>query len=216
MVIQGVPLYVHISDLAGTKKPYVLPVPFMNVLNGGSHAGGRMPLQEFMIVPWYVVISHGTFVQCAELNSEAPSFTEAMRQGSEVYQILKSLAKKKYGQSAGNVGDEGGVAPDIQTADEALDLIMDAIKQSGHNVKIAMDAASSEFYKADVKKYDMDFKNPDSDKSKWLTYQELAKMYTSLMQKYPIVSIEDPFAEDDWEAWSYFFEAESSKVQIVG
>lgn len=88
---KGVPLYAHISDLAGTKKPYVLPVPFQNVLNGGSHAGGRLAFQEFMIVP-----------------SEAPSFTEAMRQGAEVYQKLKGLAKKKYGQSAGNVGDEGG------------------------------------------------------------------------------------------------------------
>ena len=88
---KGVPLYAHISDLAGTKKPYVLPVPFQNVLNGGSHAGGRLAFQEFMIVP-----------------SEAPSFSEAMRQGAEVYQKLKGLAKKKYGQSAGNVGDEGG------------------------------------------------------------------------------------------------------------
>ena len=89
-----------------------------------------------------------------------------MRQGSEVYQQLKSLAKKKYGQSAGNVGDEGGVAPDIQTAEEALDLITDAIEKAGYEgrVKIAMDVASSEFYKEDEKKYDLDFKNLDSDK----------------------------------------------------
>lgn len=91
---------------------------------------------------------------------EAPSFTEAMRQGAEVYHILKSLAKKKYGQSAGNVGDEGGVAPDIQTAEEALDLITEAIEGAGYTgqIKIAMDVASSEFYKEDVKKYDLDFK----------------------------------------------------------
>ncbi|KAJ4344246.1 phosphopyruvate hydratase [Ascochyta clinopodiicola] len=196
---KGVPLYAHISDLAGTKKPYVLPVPFMNVLNGGSHAGGRMAFQEFMIVP-----------------SEAPTFTEAMRQGAEVYQQLKSLAKKKYGQSAGNVGDEGGVAPDVQTAEEALDLITDAIEAAGYTgqIKIAMDVASSEFYKADEKKYDLDFKNPDSDKSKWLTYEQLAELYKNLSEKYPIVSIEDPFAEDDWEAWSYFFK--TSDFQIVG
>ncbi|KAL1611117.1 phosphopyruvate hydratase [Nothophoma quercina] len=196
---KGVPLYAHISDLAGTKKPYVLPVPFMNVLNGGSHAGGRMAFQEFMIVP-----------------SEAPTFTEAMRQGAEVYQKLKTLAKKKYGQSAGNVGDEGGVAPDIQTPEEALDLISEAIEAAGYTgqIKIAMDVASSEFYKADEKKYDLDFKNPDSDKSKWLTYEQLAELYKSLSQKYPIVSIEDPFAEDDWEAWSYFFK--TSDFQIVG
>lgn len=148
--------------------------------------------------------------------SEAPTFTEAMRQGSEVYQKLKTLAKKKYGQSAGNVGDEGGVAPDIQTPEEALDLITESIEAAGYTgkIKIAMDVASSEFYKADDKKYDLDFKNPDSDKSKWITYEQLADMYKSLASKYPIVSIEDPFAEDDWEAWSYFFK--TSDFQIVG
>ncbi|RYP81310.1 hypothetical protein DL769_002039 [Monosporascus sp. CRB-8-3] len=196
---KGVPLYAHVSDLAGTKKPYVLPVPFQNVLNGGSHAGGRLAFQEFMIVP-----------------SAAPTFSEALRQGAEVYHKLKALAKKKYGQSAGNVGDEGGVAPDIQTAVEALDLITEAIEQAGYTgqIKIAMDVASSEFYKADVKKYDLDFKNPDSDPSKWMTYEELAALYGDLCKKYPIVSIEDPFAEDDWEAWSYFYKTQD--IQIVG
>lgn len=196
---KGVPLYAHISDLSGTKKPYVLPVPFMNVLNGGSHAGGRLAFQEFMIVP-----------------SDAPSFSEAMRQGAEVYQTLKGLAKKKYGQSAGNVGDEGGVAPDIQTAAEALDLITEAIEKAGYTGKmnIAMDVASSEFYKEAEKKYDLDFKNPESDPTKWITYEELAAMYSDLCKKYPIVSIEDPFAEDDWEAWSYFYKMQD--IQIVG
>jgi enolase len=110
---KGVPLYAHVSDLAGTKKPYVLPVPFMNVLNGGSHAGGRLAFQEFMIVP-----------------DQAPTFSEGLRWGAETYQKLKALAKKRYGQSAGNVGDEGGVAPDIQTAEEALVFISDAIKEA--------------------------------------------------------------------------------------
>jgi len=194
---KGVPLYAHVADLAGTKKPYVLPVPFMNVINGGSHAGGRLAFQEFMIAP------------CS-----APTFTEAMRQGAEVYQILKSLTKKRYGQSAGNVGDEGGVAPDIQTPEEALDLITDAIEQAGYTgqIKIAMDVASSEFYREG--KYDLDFKNPDSDPSKWLSYEQLADLYNKLAEKYPIVSIEDPFAEDDWEAWSHFFK--TSNFQIVG
>lgn len=148
--------------------------------------------------------------------SSAPSFTDAMRQGAEVYQQLKSLAKKKYGQSAGNVGDEGGVAPDIQTAEEALDLITEAIEKAGYTgqIKIAMDVASSEFYKEDAKKYDLDFKNPDSDQGKWVTYEQLADKYKSLAEKYPIVSIEDPFAEDDWEAWSYFYK--TSDFQIVG
>jgi enolase len=139
-----------------------------------------------------------------------------MQQISETYQILKGLAKKRYGQSAGNVGDEGGVAPDIQTAEEALDLISDAIEQAGYKGKmnIAMDVASSEFYKTEEKKYDLDFKNPDSDPSKWITYEELAAQYKHLASKYPIVSIEDPFAEDDWEAWSYFYK--TSDFQIVG
>jgi enolase len=192
-----IPLYAHVADLAGTKKPYVLPVPFMNVLNGGSHAGGRLAFQEFMIVP-----------------SDAPTFTEALRQGAEVYQILKGLAKKKYGQSAGNVGDEGGVAPDIQTPEEALDLITDAIEKAGYTgkIKIAMDVASSEFFRDG--KYDLDFKNPDSDPSKWLSYEQLADLYKKLAEKYPIVSIEDPFAEDDWDAWVHFFK--TSDFQIVG
>ncbi|CDR43580.1 CYFA0S12e02102g1_1 [Cyberlindnera fabianii] len=194
---KGVPLYQHLASLADTPSPYVLPVPFQNVLNGGSHAGGALAFQEFMIVPTGV-----------------DSFSEALRIGSEVYHTLKSLAKKKYGQSAGNVGDEGGVAPDISTPKEALDLIVDSIKKAGYDgkVSIALDVASSEFYKDG--KYDLDFKNPDSDASKWLTGEQLADLYLSLMKEYPIVSIEDPFAEDDWDAWVHF----QSKVdiQIVG
>ena len=167
---KGVPLYVHISDLAGSKKPFVLPVPAFNVLNGGSHAGGRLAFQEFMIFP-----------------TDAHTFTEAFQQGAEVYQNLKSLAKKKYGTSAGNVGDEGGVAPDIQTAREALDLISEAIEKAGltGKMKIAMDLASSEFYRDG--KYDLDFKNPDSDKSKWVSSKDLAHLYLELAKEYPIV-----------------------------
>lgn len=139
-----------------------------------------------------------------------------MRQGAEVYQKLKALAKNDYGPSAGNVGDEGGVAPNIQSPEEALDLIMKSIEKAGYTgkMKIAMDVAASEFYKGDEKKYDLDFKNPKSDKSKWLNYEQLADLYKKLTEKYPIVSIEDPFAEDDWEAWSYFFK--SLDLQIVG
>ena len=194
---KNVPLYQHLADLSKSKtSPYVLPVPFLNVLNGGSHAGGALALQEFMIAP-----------------TGAKTFAEALRIGSEVYHNLKSLTKKRYGASAGNVGDEGGVAPNIQTAEEALDLIVDAIKAAGHDgkVKIGLDCASSEFFKDG--KYDLDFKNPNSDKSKWLTGPQLADLYHSLMKRYPIVSIEDPFAEDDWEAWSHFFK--TAGIQIV-
>ncbi|CDF88841.1 Enolase 1 [Zygosaccharomyces bailii] len=194
---KGVPLYKHLADLSSSKEgTYVLPVPFLNVLNGGSHAGGSLAFQEFMIAP-----------------VGAKTFSEALELGAEVYQQLKSLAKKQYGPSAGNVGDEGGVAPNIQTAEEALDLIMAAIKAAGHDgkIKIGMDCASSEFYKDG--KYDLDFKNPKSDASKWLTGPQLADLYHSLMKTYPIISIEDPFAEDDWDAWSHFFK--TAGIQIV-
>lgn len=196
---KGVPLYQHLADISGSKSDkFVLPVPFQNVLNGGSHAGGALAFQEFMIVP-----------------TGAPTFSEGLRIGSEVYHNLKSLAKKKYGTSAGNVGDEGGVAPNIGSPREALDLIVDAIDEAGYKgqVGIALDSASSEFYKDG--KYDLDFKNPDSDKSKWLTGEQLSSLYEELINEYPIVSIEDPFAEDDWEAWSHFFSKVSDKVQIV-
>jgi enolase len=195
---KNVPLYKHLADLSGSTTPYVLPVPFQNVLNGGSHAGGRLAIQEFMVAPLGFT-----------------SFSDALRAGAEVYQNLKSIAKKTYGTAAGNVGDEGGVAPDLQSAEEALDLIVQAIEKAGYTGKvfIAMDAASSEFYKDG--KYDLDFKNPDSDKSKWLTGEQMADMYLNLIQKYPIVSLEDPFAEDDWAAWSSFFPRVEGKVQVV-
>lgn len=171
-------MYEHIADLAGLKKSnYVLPVPAFNVLNGGSHAGGRLAFQEFMIFP-----------------SEASTFSEAFRQGAEVYQHLKKLSKDTYGTSAGNVGDEGGVAPDIQTAKEALELITKAIKAAGYDgkMKIAMDVASSEFYRDG--KYDLDFKNPArakdaaSGKDKDVSAEELADdSYLALAKEYPIV-----------------------------
>jgi enolase len=168
----------------------------MNVINGGSHAGGSLAFQEFMIAP-----------------TGANSFSEAMRMGSEVYHHLKSLAKAKYGQSAGNVGDEGGVAPDISTPQEALDLIVAAIKKAGYEglIEIGMDSASSEFYKNG--KYDLDYKNPNSDGSKAITGSELGDLYADLCKNYPIVSLEDPFAEDDWATWSGNFN--KLPVQIV-
>ncbi|CAN6622146.1 hypothetical protein TRVA0_008S03290 [Trichomonascus vanleenenianus] len=196
---KGVPLYQYLGDLSGSKKPYVLPVPFLNVLNGGSHAGGDLAFQEFMLAPL-----------------DFPTFSEALRAGSEVYHALKSLAKKKYGTSAGNVGDEGGVAPDLKTPEEALDLIVAAIDQAGYTGKvyIAMDSASSEFYRNG--KYDLDFKNPNSDQSKWLTGEQMIELYNNLIKKYPIVSLEDPFAEDDWETWSKFnANVDAHKTQVV-
>lgn len=197
---KGVPLYKHLAEISGSKHDnFVLPVPFQNVLNGGSHAGGALAFQEFMIVP-----------------TDFPTFSEALRVGSEVYHNLKSLAKAEYGQLAGNVGDEGGVAPDISTPREALDLITKAIAKAGYTGKvgIALDVASSEFYKDG--KYDLDFKNPNSDKSKWLLGEQLAALYEELINEYPIVSIEDPFGEDDWAAWKHFSAKVGNKIQIVG
>lgn len=194
---KGVPLYAHISDLADSKKPYVLPVPAFNVINGGSHAGNKLAMQEFMILP-----------------TGAKSFTEAMRIGSEVYHNLKSVIKSKYGLDATNVGDEGGFAPNVQTAEEALGLLVTAIEKAGYTgkVKIGMDAAASEFYKEG--KYDLDFKNPDSNPSSWLTGEQLTSTYQSFIAQYPIVSIEDGFDQDDWAAWTHF--NSQTDIQIVG
>lgn len=182
---KGVPLYAYLSELSNTKKPYVLPAPAMNVINGGSHAGNSLAFQEFMIVP-----------------TGAKTFTEAIRMGTEVYHNLKKVIKSKYGIDATNVGDEGGFAPNVKSADEALDLLLEAISKAGYEgkVNISLDVASSEFYKDG--KYDLDFKNPNSDPSKWISGKELAQIYMGYIKKYPIISIEDPFDQDDWEAWS--------------
>merc|ERR1711920_805947 len=142
------PLYQYIAKLSG--KPvdkFVMPVPSFNVINGGSHTGNRLACQEFMILP-----------------VGATTFKEALIMGAEVYHTLKGCIKKKYGQDACNVGDEGGFAPSVQDNDEALDVLMDAIQKSGHEGKIMIgtDVAASEFYVADTKKYDLDFKNPAS------------------------------------------------------
>jgi len=195
-----IPLYEYIAYLAGrpTDK-FVLPVPCLNVINGGSHAGNRLACQEFMICP-----------------VGASSFRDGLIVGAEVYHSLKSVIKKKYGQDACNVGDEGGFAPSVQDNNEALDVLMDAIKASGHEakVKIATDVAASEFFKDG--KYDLDFKNPNSPDSMKKTPDELAGIYKEWMAKYPLVSIEDPFDQDDWAGYSRFMSDCGDKVQIVG
>merc|ERR1712093_63586 len=141
-------------------------------------------------------------------------FDEAMQMGTETYHTLKNVIKKKYGIDATNVGDEGGFAPNVQGAEESLEILTEAIAKAGYTgkVQIGLDVASSEFYKDG--KYDLDFKNPNSDSSKWLTGKQLAEFYNSLVDKYDIVSIEDPFDQDDWEAWSHL--TQNTKIQIVG
>lgn len=148
------------------------------------------------------------------LPTGASSFTEAMKIGSETYHTLKKVIQAKYGIDATNVGDEGGFAPNVSGADEALDLLQEAIEKAGYTgkINIGLDVASSEFYKEG--KYDLDFKNPKSDPSKWISGQELAALYKAYIEKYPIVSIEDPFDQDDWDAWSHF--VGTTDIQIVG
>ncbi|PVF94184.1 enolase [Serendipita vermifera] len=199
---KGVPLYKYLGTLAGHEgEKMTMPCPAFNVINGGSHAGNGLAFQEFMLLP-----------------TGASSFTESMKMGTETYHTLKKVIQAKYGLDATNVGDEGGFAPNVAGAEESLDLLVEAIKKAGYEgkIKIAMDVASSEFYKEteDGNKYDLDFKNPNSDPTKWITGVQLAELYQKLIEKYPIVSVEDPFDQDDWEAWCHF--TKGTKVQIVG
>ena len=194
---KGVPLYKHIADLAGVKE-FVMPVPAFNVINGGSHAGNKLAMQEFMILP-----------------TGASSFRDAMKMGSETYHHLMKVIKGKYGQDACNVGDEGGFAPNIQKNDEGLELLKSAIEKAGYTgkIEIGMDVAASEFCKQG--KYDLDFKNPKSDQSKLLTPDQLLDMYKGFVAKYPIVTIEDAFEQDAWDAWAKM-NSTLTNIQLVG
>lgn len=193
-----VPLYRHIADLANVKD-MVLPVPSFNVINGGSHAGNRLAMQEFMILP-----------------IGASSFKEALRMGAETYHHLKKIIKKEYGQDAINVGDEGGFAPNIQDNKQGLELLKKAIKSAGYEgkVKIGMDVAASEFY-ADGE-YDLDFKNPSKDGSMKKSGDEMVKLYEQFVNEYGLVSIEDPFDQDDWTTYPKLTAAVGKGTQIVG
>jgi enolase len=197
-VHKGVPLYKYIAELANITK-VILPVPAFNMINGGSHAGNKLAMQEFMVLP-----------------VGAKNFKEAMQIGSEIYHHLKKVIHKRYGLDATAVGDEGGFAPNILDNNEGLELLLEAFKASGHadKVIIGMDVAASEFYKADDKKYDLDFKNPNSDKTKWLTGDQLADLYKSFITKYNVKSIEDAFDQDDWDNWSKLLA--QTDIQLVG
>ncbi|KAJ9559169.1 hypothetical protein OSB04_013783 [Centaurea solstitialis] len=197
--VLNIPLYKHIANLAGNKK-LVLPVPAFNVINGGSHAGNKLAMQEFMILP-----------------VGASNFKEAMKMGVEVYHNLKSVIKKKYGQDATNVGDEGGFAPNIQENKEGLELLKTAIGQAGYTGKvvIGMDVAASEFYGKD-KMYDLNFKEENNNGSQKISGVQLKDLYKSFVSEYPIVSIEDPFDQDDWEHYGKMTAECGDKVQIVG
>ena len=187
-MVDGVPLYQHIGDNGVT-----LPVPMLNIINGGKHAGGNLKIQEFMIIP-----------------AGAKSFSECLRMSSEVYMSLKSLLKKKYGVGAINLGDEGGFAPPLDTSAEAMETILSAVSDAGYapgkDVFLALDAASSEFYNDGV--YDVDGMK--------LSAGELADHYKKLTETYPLISIEDPFFEDDFETSAELTKKIGSNVQIVG
>ncbi len=195
----GIPLYKHFANLAGNDK-LVMPVPSFNVINGGSHAGNGLAFQEFMMLP-----------------TGAESFSEAMQIGAEVYASLKSVTKKIYGQDAVNVGDEGGFAPPILNNKEGVELLMDAIRKSGHEDKIilGMDVASSEFYVDG--KYDLASKSRTKDSNEpMLSGSELAEFYKDLCKDFPIKSIEDAFDQDDWESWTALTSDVGEDIQIVG
>lgn len=185
------PLYQYIGGV----NAKVLPVPMMNIINGGAHADNNLDIQEFMIVP-----------------SGAPSFGEALRMGAEIFHTLKDVLKKR-GHRTG-VGDEGGFAPNFKSNEEALKMIVEAVEKSGYGageeVFIALDAAASEFYSAKTKSY-----NLKSEKKK-LKYKGLVEYYAALVERYPIISIEDGLAEDDWEGWAYLTEQLGTRVQLVG
>merc|ERR1740129_22699 len=192
------PLYQYIAKISG--KPtdkFVMPVPSFNVINGGSHAGNKLACQEFMILP-----------------TGCKTFREALQVGSEVYQTLKDVAKKKYGQDATNVGDEGGFALPVRDNNEALDVLMQALEEAGHTdkVMIATDVAASEFYLKEEAKYDLGFKTGTKDLK---TAEEMIEYYKMWCEKYPLISIEDPFDQDDWGAYQRFTAEMGEHVQIV-
>lgn len=188
----GMPLYRYI----GGTNAHVLPVPMMNILNGGKHADNNVDPQEFMIMPL-----------------DAPSFAEALRMGAEIFHSLKAVLSKKGYNTA--VGDEGGFAPSLKSNVEAVEVILEAIEKAGYRagqqVYLALDPAASEFYDAEKKKY-IFYKSDRSER----TSEELVRFWEGWVRQYPIVSIEDGMAENDWEGWKMMTEALGDSVQLVG
>ncbi|RKG70079.1 phosphopyruvate hydratase [Corallococcus sp. CA054B] len=187
----GLPLYRYVGGL----QARTLPVPLMNILNGGAHADTRVDVQEFMVVP-----------------AGAKTFAEGLRWGAEVFHALKKILKGR--KLATGVGDEGGYAPDLPANEEALKLIMEAIDaagfKAGEQLFLALDVAASEFFDKGSKKYKLKGEGKEYDS------QGLLEYYRGLSQKYPIISIEDGMAEDDWEGWKKLTDALGDKVQLVG
>ncbi len=187
----GLPLYQYLGGF----NAKTLPTPMMNIINGGSHADNNVDFQEFMIMP-----------------VGAKTFKEALRTGAEVFHALKAVLKGKGYNTA--VGDEGGFAPNLGSNEEALEVILEAIKNAGYkagdDVLLAMDVASSEFYDKDKKVYNL------AGEGKELTAEALVDFYANLVEKYPIVSIEDGLDENDWDGWEVLTARLGKKVQLVG
>jgi len=187
----GLPLYQYLGGV----NAKVLPVPMMNILNGGSHADNNVDLQEFMVAP-----------------AGATSFREALRMGAEVFHNLKKVLGKKGYNTA--VGDEGGFAPDLKSNEEAIEVILEAINNAGYkagsDIFLALDPASSEFFDKKKNKYIL------ASENKELTPEQMADFYADWVNKYPIISIEDGMAEDDWDGWKIHTDKIGDKVQIVG
>ena len=187
----GRPLYSYIGGVNAT----TLPVPMMNILNGGSHADNKIDIQEFMVMPF-----------------GASSFSEALRMGTEVFHHLKNVLKKN-GMST-NVGDEGGFAPALGSNEEAIEVVLEAIKAAGYtpgkDIWIALDAASSEFFDKKTDKYTFESTGDVMDS------KQLVEFWTDWVNKYPIISIEDGLDEDDWEGWKMLTEKIGDKCQLVG
>jgi len=188
----GMPLYRYVGGVNAN----TLPIPLMNILNGGAHADNKIDFQEFMIVP-----------------TGADTFSDALRMGVEVFHNLKGVLKKK--KYSTNVGDEGGFAPEIGSNEEAIETVLAAIEAAGYkpgkDISIAMDAASTEFYDEKAKVYHFHKSN-----GKKLKSEEMVDYWANWCKKYPIVSIEDGMAEDDWKGWKLLTEKVGSKVQLVG
>ncbi len=199
---RGVPLWQHYADIAGNPTPYTLPVPCFNVINGGEHAGNKLPFQEFFVIP-----------------TGAANFTESMTIGCEVFHTLKKVIKAKFGGDATLIGDEGGFAPPCDV-ESGLDMIMEAAEKAGYldKISVGLDVASSEFKVKGKDQYDLDFKTIGSgkDTSAVKSGAEMIDFYKYLIDKYPIVTIEDPFDQDDWTNWTKICAEVGKEVQIVG
>jgi enolase len=189
---QGLPLFIYLKQLFPQREP-VMPVPQMNLINGGRHASNKLSIQEYQVLP-----------------VGSPSFSEALRMGVEVYQALRALLQKEGFQV--EVADEGGFAPDLENSETTFAFLVRAIEKAGYvpgvDAMLGIDAAASEFYDEETQRYNLD--------DAMLSYTDLSYQYKLWRERYPLISFEDPFAEDSWEQWQNFMKYNGEVVQVVG